>query len=145
MSRCDREVACLASDHQGWNFETSVWRAVSSHSSHRPQDILLAKSSLYVHKGGLKPHSFHFTELLGQNIKTKGVCVITVFQETSLIFIDPNYSVYSRYTRWWGYQRYACLMGNMQVYIGLKYLCELIRSSRTHFGESNKTHFSLIQ
>ena len=30
---CDREVACSASDHQGSNFESCVWRAVSSHSS----------------------------------------------------------------------------------------------------------------
>ena len=43
----DREVACLASDRQGSNFESCVWRTVSS---------------LYVHKGGSKPDliSFHF-------------------------------------------------------------------------------------
>ena len=57
---CDREVACSASDRQGWNFESCVWRAVSSHSSHHPQEDLLAQFSLYVHKGGLKPDSFHF-------------------------------------------------------------------------------------
>ena len=39
----DREVACSASDRQGSNFE-----------------VLLAQFSLYVHKGGLKPDSFHF-------------------------------------------------------------------------------------
>ena len=50
----DREVACSASDRQGSNFESCVWRTVSSHSSHHPQ------FSLYVHKGGLKPDSFHF-------------------------------------------------------------------------------------
>ena len=44
----DREVAC------------SVWRTVSSQSSHHPQEVLLAQFSLYVHKGGLKPDSFHF-------------------------------------------------------------------------------------
>ena len=32
----DREVACSASDLQGLNFESCVWRAVSSHSSHHP-------------------------------------------------------------------------------------------------------------
>ena len=32
----DREVACLASDFQGLNFESCVWSAVSSHSSHHP-------------------------------------------------------------------------------------------------------------
>ena len=41
--------------------EDSVWRTVSSQSSHHPQEVLLAKFSLYVHKGGLKPDSFHFT------------------------------------------------------------------------------------
>ena len=59
----DREVACSASDLQGSNFESCVWRTVSSHSSHsshHPQEVLLAQFSLYVHKGGLKPDSFHF-------------------------------------------------------------------------------------
>ena len=56
----DREVACSASDRQGSNFESCVWRTVSSQSSHHPQDVLLAQFSLYVHKGGLKPDSFHF-------------------------------------------------------------------------------------
>ena len=56
----DREVACSASDLQGSNFESCVWRTVSSQSSHHPQEVLLAQFSLYVHKGGLKPDSFHF-------------------------------------------------------------------------------------
>ena len=56
----DREVACSASDLQGLNFEYCIWRAVSSHSSHHPQEVLLAQLSLYVHKSGLKPDSFHF-------------------------------------------------------------------------------------
>ena len=59
-SLCDREVACSASDRQGSNFESCVWRTVSSQSSHYPQEVLLAQFSLYVHKGGLKPDSFHF-------------------------------------------------------------------------------------
>ena len=54
----DREVACSASDRQGSNFESFVWRTVSSQSSHHHQEVLLAQFSL--HKGGLKPHSFHF-------------------------------------------------------------------------------------
>ena len=57
----DREVACSASDRQGSNFESCVWRTVSSHSSLRPQEVLLAQFSLYMHKGGLKPDSFHVT------------------------------------------------------------------------------------
>ena len=56
----DREVACSASDRQGSNFESCVWRTVSSQSSHHPQEVLLAQFSLYVHKGGLKPDSFQF-------------------------------------------------------------------------------------
>ena len=53
----DREVACSASDRQGSNFESCLWRTVSSH---HPQEVLLAQFSLYVHKGVLKPDSFHF-------------------------------------------------------------------------------------
>ena len=60
----DREVACTASDRQGSNFESCVWRTVSSQSSHHPQEVLLAQFSLYVHKGGLKPDSFHFINKL---------------------------------------------------------------------------------
>ena len=56
----DREVACSASDRQGSNFESCVWRTVSSQSSHHHQEVLLAQFSLYVHKSGLKPDSFHF-------------------------------------------------------------------------------------
>ena len=55
----DREVACSASDRHGSNFESCVWRTVSSESSHHPQEVLLAQFSLYVHKGGPKPDSFH--------------------------------------------------------------------------------------
>ena len=56
----DREVACSASDRQGSSFESCVCRTVSSQSSHHPQEVPLAQFSLYVHKGGLKPDSFHF-------------------------------------------------------------------------------------
>ena len=55
----DREVACSASDRQGSNFESCVWRTVSSQSCHHSQEVLLTQFSLYVHKGGLKPDSFH--------------------------------------------------------------------------------------
>ena len=57
----DREVACSALDRQGSNFESCVWGTVSSQSSHHPREVLLPQFSLYVHKGGLKPDSFHFT------------------------------------------------------------------------------------
>ena len=56
----DREVACSASDRQGSNFESCVWRTVSYQSSHHPQEVLLTQFNLCVHKGGLKPDSFHF-------------------------------------------------------------------------------------
>ena len=36
------------SDRQGSNFESRVWRTVSSQSSHHPQEVLLAQFSLYV-------------------------------------------------------------------------------------------------
>ena len=62
----DREVACSASDRQGSNFESCVWRTVSSQSSHHPQEVLLAQFSLYVHKGGLKPDSFHLNYTHGE-------------------------------------------------------------------------------
>ena len=51
----DRVVAYSASDRQGLNFESCVWRAVWSHPSHHPQEILLTQFILYVHKSGLKP------------------------------------------------------------------------------------------
>ena len=56
----NREVACSSSDRQGANFESCVWRTVSSQLSHLPREVLLAQFSLYVHKGGLKPDSFYF-------------------------------------------------------------------------------------
>ena len=60
----DREVACSTSDRQGSNFESCVWRTVSSQSSHHPQEVLQAQFSLFVHKGGLKPDSFHLSSYL---------------------------------------------------------------------------------
>ena len=49
----------MLSDRQGPNFESCVWRAVPSHSSHHHQEVLLAQFSLHVHKRRIKPHSFH--------------------------------------------------------------------------------------
>ena len=48
-----------ASERQGLNFESCVWRTVSSYSSHHPQEVRLARFNLYVHKHVkcvLKPH-----------------------------------------------------------------------------------------
>ena len=58
----DREVACSASDLQGFNLEFCVWRAVSSH---HPEEVFLAKFSLCMHKSGLKPDSFQFGRCVG--------------------------------------------------------------------------------
>ena len=78
----DREVACSASDRQGSNFEFCVWRTVSSQSSHHPQEVLLAQFSLYVHKGGLKPDSFHFvsTNRRHQRKQKKDKYIMTQYQ-----------------------------------------------------------------
>ena len=80
----DREVACSASDRQGSTFESCVWRTVSSQSSHHPQEVLLAQFSLYVHKGGLKPDSFHFyfklrlSEVLAVNSNLSWMVIICI-------------------------------------------------------------------
>ena len=86
----DREVACSASDRQGSNFESCVWRTVSSQSSHHPQEVLLAQFSLYVHKGGLKPDSFHFMMpqprliiILHLRVKFNSPSIIWVIRECS--------------------------------------------------------------
>ena len=73
-SHRDREVACSASDRQGSNFKSCVWRTVSSQSSHHPQAVLLALFSLYVHKGSLKPDSFHFISLANQITDIGKIC-----------------------------------------------------------------------
>ena len=55
------KTACLESRRsraRTSTFESCVWRAISSH---HPQEVLLAQLSLYVYKGGLKPHTFHFS------------------------------------------------------------------------------------
>ena len=88
----DREVACSASDRQGSNFESCVWRTVSSPSSHHPQEVLLAQFSLYVHKGGLKPDSFHFISNMEVRCFTElstflyAISVYVTYQEHSMVF-----------------------------------------------------------
>ena len=56
-SLCGREVACSTSNLRSLNFESCVWRSVSSH---HPQEVLLVQFSLYVYKSDLMPDSFHF-------------------------------------------------------------------------------------
>ena len=62
VSLRDREVARSVSDLQGSNFESCVWRTVSSHSSQYPQEV--QEFSLYVHKCGLNP--FILLPILGE-------------------------------------------------------------------------------
>ena len=85
-----REVACSASDRQGSNFESCVWRTVSSQSSHHPQEVLLAQFSLYVHKGGLKPDSFHFFKCqhsIGQHLNARRYIYTYAIRNNCLLFI----------------------------------------------------------
>ena len=57
----DREVACAASDARARiSNPVSGGQCHLLKSSHLPHEVLLAQFSLYVHKGGLKPDSFHF-------------------------------------------------------------------------------------
>ena len=75
----DREVACSASDRQGSNFVFCVWRAMSFHSSHHLQEVVLAKFSLFVHKGGLKPHLFINSLVINlKNFEGKDWCIASV-------------------------------------------------------------------
>ena len=57
-SLCDQEVACSTSNRQGSNFESCVWKAMSSHSSNHPQEVLMTRFSLYEDKGGINPIYF---------------------------------------------------------------------------------------
>ena len=79
----DREVACSASDRQSSNFGSCIWRTVSSQSSHHPQEVLLAQFSLYVHKGGLKPDSFHFISFYLCAINTRVWWTFLNFQKAT--------------------------------------------------------------
>ena len=87
----DREVACSASDRQGSNFESCVWRTVSSQSSHHPQEVLLAQFSLYVHKGGLKPDLFHCFESYGYyfGFVAGNIPILSVLTLIRFLSVDP--------------------------------------------------------
>ena len=94
----DREVACSASDRQGSNFESCVWRTVSSQSSHHPQEVLLAQFSLYVHKGGLKPDSFHFPWEIVDGISLKFSDVNQLFRSFDFRdFLEKHLYFFIRY------------------------------------------------
>ena len=81
-SLCDREVACSASDRQGSNFESCVWRTVSSQSSHHPQEVLLAQFSLYIcaqRWPKARFISFHFMTMCYVNNKKKTKFIANFF------------------------------------------------------------------
>ena len=83
---CNREVACSASDRQGCNIESCIWRASSSDSFQHPQEVLLTQFSLYVHKCGLMPHSFHFQFIL------LGMCDMWVVDLTCTYCVSSPWS-----------------------------------------------------
>ena len=87
----DRDVACSTSDRQGSNFESCVWRTVSSQSSHHPQEVLLAQFSLYVHKSGLSPiHSF-FLHIFSSFCRSPGLeCRILCLEDSVISIISPS-------------------------------------------------------
>ena len=88
----DRVVACSVADRQGSNFESCVWRTVSSQLSHHPQEVLLAQFSLYVHKGGLKPDSFHFQESITRLTEVK-ICVMDFAVQGIRVYTYVHYSL----------------------------------------------------
>ena len=71
---------------------SSVWRAVSSDSSHHPQDVLLVQFILHVHKSGLKPDSFHFISFI--LALGKKICLFPVTRPTDSI---KNGTVYAEF------------------------------------------------
>ena len=66
----------------GLEFRNCVWRIVSSQSSHHPQEVLLAQFSLYVHKGGLTPDSFHFNFAQGNALRASHIIKRTLGDPT---------------------------------------------------------------
>ena len=68
----DREVVCSASDTQGSNSESCVWRQCHS---------------IHLHNGGLKPHSFHFIFII--------LTIIDITEEIHILkYISMWYKTY---------------------------------------------------
>ena len=87
----DRNVACSASDLQGLNFESCVWTAVSSHSSHNPQEFILARFSLYVHKVAESPiHLISLSDIKSTKSFIPKLSVIEGIHDTISIPILDN-------------------------------------------------------
>ena len=85
----DREVACSASEYRGTNFKLCVWRAMSSHSSHHPQEVILTQLSLHVHKGGLKSYSFHFSGSSWEGRGNSGVAKDACLESLRSLVLNP--------------------------------------------------------
>ena len=58
VAACHVRGSVLGFRRHDSNFESCIWRVVSTDLSHHPQEVLLAQFSLYVHKGDLNLHSF---------------------------------------------------------------------------------------
>ena len=112
VSLRNQEVACSASDRQGLNFESCVWRTVSSQSSHHPQEVLLAQFSLYVHNGGLKPDAFHFIYIGRVSQQRQNICITFVQRRPNVFDVGPTLYKY--------YKNVLCLAGLHLVDIGMK-------------------------
>ena len=133
----DREVAYSASDRQGSSFEYCVWRTVSSQSSHHPQEVLLAQFSLYVHKGGLKPDSFHFIYTYYSLchfscIKSSFAMPFFLYHIFFLIFqgviCRRNHVVEARFLCYWHTHitirgSWQCCLGPIHVLLSMPFLC----------------------
>ena len=68
-------------------FSIKIYQKIDqkSQSSHHPQEVHLAQFSLYVHKSGLKPDSFHFEELcrwLYSSLSNFTISIYNVFNDT---------------------------------------------------------------
>ena len=132
----DREVACSALDRQGSNFESCVWRTVSSQSSHHPQEVLLAQFSLYVHKGGLKPDSFHsfihsFINALIHSFIHPFTYTCGSGTFTLMTHVAHNTAPCSPITHT---SRSSCSQHSMTLHIDQILLCKAIRQYLLHFG-----------
>ena len=111
----DREVACSASDRQGLNFESCVWRTMSSQSSHHPQEVLLAQFSLYVHKGGLNPDSSHLP------------CILQILKSMMVASPPVFYFFYrNRLANWHSFPDITYIEVNNALKLAILHLIELI-------------------
>ena len=89
---------------------------LTTSSSHHPQEVLLAQSSLYVHKGGLKPDLFHFIYLTTSGLDCYNNYV-TIF-----IKILENYTFFHTYFFVYLFPFIVVLLASIQCETNVKYL-----------------------